>query len=138
MAAAINPSTFLFHGPARARNTVILAHGAGAPAQQAMPHWTPPLRVQYLPHPRDYVRIEEAVGPYTVPVGKLFVVVGSYLEGGGNLPILLVVDGVNVVFHTSLAWPEGLVYQPGQVIAADDMQQPPSVRGVITGYLADL
>ncbi len=31
MAAAINPSTFLFDGPARARNTVILAHGAGAP-----------------------------------------------------------------------------------------------------------
>lgn len=31
MGAAIDPSSFLFDGPARAGNTVILAHGAGAP-----------------------------------------------------------------------------------------------------------
>lgn len=32
-------------------------------------------RIEYLPHPRDYVQIKEGT-PYTVPVGKLLVVTG--------------------------------------------------------------
>ena len=36
---------------------------------------TATVRVQYMPHPRDMVQIEEGV-PYTVPVGKVFVLTG--------------------------------------------------------------
>jgi hypothetical protein len=41
-----------------------------------------PLRVEYMPHPRDMVQIHEGV-PYLVPAGKLFVV--SALGAAGSL-----------------------------------------------------
>lgn len=45
-----------------------------------------PLRVEYMPHPRDMVQIKEGT-PYTVPVGKVFVVTGLGSTAAVNAPM---------------------------------------------------
>lgn len=42
---------------------------------QSAPQYASTVRVQYMPHPRDMVQIEEGV-PYVVPAGKVFVLTG--------------------------------------------------------------
>jgi hypothetical protein len=50
------------------------------------------IRVEYMPHPRDYVQIKEGT-PYTVPGGKIFVLtaLGSHNSQG---EAYLQIDGV--------------------------------------------
>lgn len=49
-------------------------------------------RIEYLPHPRDYVQITSGT-PYTVPSGKLFVLTALGAINGVSGPTALVVDG---------------------------------------------
>lgn len=56
-----------------------------------------PLRVQYMPHPRQMVRIREGV-PYTVPNGMTFVLtalgrIGNASSVAGVCPVGFLVDG---------------------------------------------
>lgn len=94
-------------------------------AQSAAPTYAT-VRMQYMPHPRDMVQIEEGT-PYTVPAGKLFVLTGLGSKYGMGGFVTLLVDGVDEptanstvsssatatsVAHVTL----GLAGQPGSVI----------------------
>lgn len=73
-------------------------------------------RIEYLPHPRDYVQIKEGT-PYTVPAGKLFVLTGLGGERMAN-PASLLVDGVEeVVAGMYTASSTGGIVQVSTVVA---------------------
>jgi len=74
------PRSFTVHPASLALGLVIAGVAFLAMGQATVPM---PLRVEYVPHPRDMVQIWEGT-PYTVPAGKLFVLTG--IGSTGNHP----------------------------------------------------
>jgi len=86
-----------------------------------------PLRVEYIPHPRDYFRIAE--GPsYTVPAGKVLVLVGAGTAlGTGANNVNVSINGTSVEFFFSFSGvnlfaeaPRGMTYGPGTTLQVLD------------------
>lgn len=98
-----------------------------------------PLRVEYMPHPRDVFRIEEGT-QYTVPTGKVFVLMGlgNRLSGTGGVTVQLQANGVTeqMTGANGSYWeaPKGSTYGPGTLLAVDD-GHPANVDSYATGYL---
>lgn len=87
-----------------------------------------PLRVEYVPHPRDYFRIEEGT-TYTVPPGKTFVLAGAGLHGPstGVSTIYVAINNAVTDFWANpsssggfVEAPRGLSYGPGTLIDVND------------------
>ena len=87
-----------------------------------------PLRVEYVPHPRDYFRIEEGT-PYTVPQGKTFVLagVGLHSPSSGVSTVYVAINGATTEFWANAQAaggfgeaPRGLTYGPGTLIEVND------------------
>lgn len=105
------------------------------------------LRVQYTPHPRDMVQIEEGT-PYTVPTGKILVVTAvgtpqllangiTCLYADNNLVTTAAAVGDLTTIHgsmpTMVAMPQGLTLHSGSVVVP---QGPFVGSGRAWGYLA--
>lgn len=108
----------------------LLGAFAGAGALLLMSQATPtsaPLRVQYVPSPRDFVQIQQGQ-PYTVPSGRIFVPTAVGLNqwnGAGTINVGLFINGVPQVMTSVLvaseessmvAVPAGLSAGPGSVV----------------------
>ena len=105
-----------------------------------------PLRVEYMPHPRDMVQIKEGT-PFTVPGGKVFVLTGlGSAQAGTTGGAWVMVNGQVELSITSFAQgntvgnvpsvgeiPTGLTSAPGSTLTVGS-----SVAGTgrAWGYLA--
>ena len=104
--------------------------------------------VEYGPHPRDYVQLEEAV-PHTVPQGKVLVFTALGGSDTSGSTVRLFFDGVQHIETSTAGWnsgggygnatsmkhlPPGLSARAGTVITFDSGS---SVTGVAWGYLVD-
>jgi len=99
------------------------------------------LRVEYLPHPRDIFRIEEGT-TYTVPVGKVFVLmgIGRISSYGSTSTVVLNANGIaDWSAGPQAAYlcpaPHGLTYATGTGITLADSSTPPGNDTYATGYL---
>lgn len=97
------------------------------------------IRIEYMPHPRDMVQIKQEE-PFTVPVGKIFVLTGMGATNSYE-SFVLTVDGLPGVMGGSLNNPDadcsvvpvplGFTVQAGATIG---LAGPPTARA--WGYLA--
>jgi len=86
-----------------------------------------PLRVEYIPHPRDYLRIADG-SIYTVPVGKVLVLagVGTALgTGANNVSVMINATYTELFFTYSGASlyveaPRGMTYGSGTTLQVLD------------------
>ncbi|MFN0009304.1 MAG: hypothetical protein ACKVXR_15480 [Planctomycetota bacterium] len=100
-----------------------------------------PLRVEYLAHPRDFVQIKQGM-PYTVPQGKLFVLIGLGATTGVS-DSYIYVNGLPEVATTGCSGtsslsvrgvPSGLTIAPGSLITVSASAG--GGEGRAWGYLA--
>ena len=83
-----------------------------------------PLRVEYIPHPRDMVQVQEGT-PYVVPTGKLFVLTSlgvttqgptCYLHVNGQTEVVVYVGAPYAGGSNMVAVPSGFTVQPGATV----------------------
>ena len=80
-----------------------------------------PLRVEYLPHPRDIFKLEEG-STYVVPAGKVLVLDGAGLRGQAGSESFFISDGTTVLYRTGMNGggfgnvPHGLTFSAGNTL----------------------
>lgn len=100
-----------------------------------------PLRVEYMPHPRDIVKIENGT-QFTVPAGKIFTLMGGGGRGLQGLSGVYFGVAGTVEWESAIGGPyvqtagPGMVYGPGTVLAASGMAPYSQQNVYIIGYLA--
>lgn len=109
----------------------------------AQQHVAAPLRVEYMPHPKQMVQIENG-GPYTVPAGSLFVLTALGTQTLNYTHCILFVNGTPRIAHDSYALggpftvsqaPIGLTVPAGSVLTMANTGGVPG--GCAWGYLVD-
>lgn len=101
------------------------------------------LHVAGIPDPNDMILIRQEDGPYTVPLGKLFVLtsLGHANPNGSNVSLNVnsAVEAFAYFFPNASNWANVLpiperVFSPGSVLGVFASEQ----EGRATGYLADV
>ena len=111
---------------------------------QSLAPSTATVRVQYMPHPRDMVQIEEGT-PFTVPSGRILVVTGlgsndytltgeTRLSVNSAIELTQPTNGGSYETPTVRAVPVGFSAKPGDVVSVDSSS---GSAGRAWGYLAD-